>query len=143
MKGKRMRRILYAICLTLLLASNISAADVSGVEVSVLSKSGSSWDGKVLPDYPNGKPEITILRIKIPPGAVLPLHKHLVINAGILISGELTVMTEDGKTLYLKTGEGIVEVVNTWHSGKNEGNKAAEIVVFYVGTMNAPLTVNK
>jgi quercetin dioxygenase-like cupin family protein len=143
MKGNRMRRLLYAICLTLFLASNISAADVSGVDVTVLSKSGSSWDGKVLPDYPNGKPEITILRIKIPPGAVLPLHKHLVINAGILISGELTVMTEDGKTLHLKTGEGIVEVVNTWHSGKNEGNKTAEIVVFYVGTMNAPLTVNK
>lgn len=138
-----MRRLLYAICLTLLLTGNISAADVSGVEVTVLSKSGSSWDGGVLPDYPNGKPEVTILRIKIPPGAVLPLHKHLVINAGILISGELTVVTEDGKTLHLKTGEGIVEVVNTWHYGKNEGNKPAEIVVFYVGTMNAPLTVNK
>ncbi|MFA5181944.1 MAG: cupin domain-containing protein [Syntrophales bacterium] len=143
MKGNRMKRILYAICLTLLLASNISAADVSGVEVTALSKSGSSWDGRVLPDYPNGKPEVTILRIKIPPGAVLPLHKHLVINAGIMISGELTVGTEDGKTLHLKAGETIIEVVNTWHHGKNEGNKPAEIVVFYVGTMNAPLSVNK
>ncbi len=139
-----MRRILfYVMCLTLLLASNISAADVSGVEVTALAKSGSSWDGRVLPDYPNGKPEITVLKIKIPPGAVLPHHKHLVINAGILMSGELTVVTEEGKTLHLKAGEAIIEVVNTWHYGKNEGNNPAEIVVFYISTMNAPLTVNK
>jgi quercetin dioxygenase-like cupin family protein len=138
------RRIFYAISMILLLASSISAAEVSGVEVTVLSKSGASWDGKDLPAYPkDGKPEITILRIKIPPGAVLPLHKHLVINAGILMSGELTVMTKDGKTLHLKAGESIIEVVNTWHSGKNEGNQPAEIVVFYVGIMNAPLTINK
>lgn len=135
--------VFYLICLVLLPASNISAADVSGVDVTVLSKSGSSWDGRVLPGYPNGKPEITVLKIKIPPGAVLPLHKHLVINAGILMSGELTVVTEDGKTLHLKAGEAIIEVVNTWHYGKNEGNNPAEIVVFYIGTMNAPLTVNK
>jgi len=138
-----MKKLLYVMCLMLLLASNVSAAEVSGVEVNALSKSVSSWDGRVLPDYPNGKPEITILRIKIPPGVALPLHKHPVINAGILISGELTVVTEDGKTLHLKAGETIIEVVNTWHYGKNEGNKPAEIVVFYAGTMNTPLSVNK
>jgi quercetin dioxygenase-like cupin family protein len=65
-----------------------------------------------LPDYPNGKPGITILRIKIPPGTVLPLHKHLVINAGIMISGDLPVVTEDGKALHLKTGEVIIKGVS-------------------------------
>jgi len=138
-----MRRLFCIICLTLLLSNNVLAADVNGVEVNVLSKSGLSWDGRVLPDYTNGKPEITILRIKIQPGAILPLHKHPVINAGVLLSGELTVVTEDGRTLHLKAGEAIVEVVNTWHYGKNEGNKPAEIIVFYAGTIDAPMTVNK
>ncbi len=81
-----------------------------------------------MPDYPNGKPEIAILRIKLPPGTVLPLHKVSGQNAGIMISGALTVVTEAGKALHPKTGEGIIEVVNTWHYGKNEGNKGAEIV---------------
>jgi len=71
----------------------------------------------------------------------LPLHKHPVINAGVLLSGDLTVVTEDGRTLHLKAGEAIVEVVTTWHYGKNEGNKPAEIIVFYAGTMDAPMTV--
>ena len=138
-----MRRLFCIICLTLLLSSNVSAADVNGVEVNVLSKSGSSWDGSVLPVYTNGKPEITILRIIIPPGALLPLHKHPVINAGVLLRGELTVVTEDRRTLHLKAGEAIVEVVNTLHSGKNEGDKPAEIIVFYAGTVGAPITVNQ
>jgi quercetin dioxygenase-like cupin family protein len=138
-----MKRLLCIICLTLLLSGNVSAADTNGVAADVLSKTGSSWDGATLPDYTNGKPEITILRIKIPPGAMLPMHKHPVINAGVLLSGELTVVTEDGRILHLKEGEAIVEVVNTWHYGKNEGNKPTEIIVFYAGRVGTPITVNK
>jgi hypothetical protein len=36
-----------------------------------------------------------------------------VINAGALVSGELTIFTTDGKTLHFKPGDPIVEVVNT------------------------------
>ncbi len=138
-----MKRVLVIICLILLLSGNALAAEGNGVTVNVLSKTGASWDGKDLPDYTNAKPEITILRIKIPPGAVLPMHKHSVINAGVLINGELTVTTEDGHVLHLKEGQAIVEVVNTWHSGKNEGNKLAEIIVFYAGKADTLITVNK
>ena len=138
-----MRKLLYVICLTLLLSSNVSAEDVSALDVDVLSKTSSSWDGRALPDYANGKPEITILRIKIPPGAQLPPHRHPVINAGVLLNGELTVVTEDNRRLHLKAGESIVEVVNTWHYGKNEGNTLAEIIVFYAGITGTPITINK
>jgi len=71
------------------------------------------------------------------------MHEHPVINAGVLLSGELTVITEDNKTLTLKAGEAIIEVVNTWHYGKNEGSKPAEIIVFYAGIPNGPVTVKK
>jgi quercetin dioxygenase-like cupin family protein len=138
-----LRRLLYGICLLILLTGPVLAADANGVDVAVLAKSGSSWDGRGLPEYTKGKPEITILRIRIPPGAQLALHKHLVINAGVLLSGELTVVTEDNKTLRLKAGEPIIEVVNTWHYGKNEGDTEADIIVVYAGTTGVPITVNK
>jgi len=137
------KKLFFGICLTLLLLSNVWAENVNDVVVDVLSKTSSSWDGKALPDYPTGKPEITILRIKIPAGVQLPLHRHPVINAGVLLSGELTVVTEDNKILYLKAGDSIVEVVNKWHYGKNEGNKPAEIIVFYAGILDKPITVKK
>lgn len=142
-KNNSMKKMLCVICLTLLLSSNGSAEDLNAVKVDVLSKTNSSWDGGVLPNYADGQPEITILRIKIPPGVQLPLHQHPVINAGVLLNGELTVVTEDNRTLHLKAGDSIVEVVNKWHYGKNEGNNPAEIIVFYAGIKGAPITIKK
>ena len=43
------------------------------------------------------------------------------INAGVLMSGQLTVETTDGNVLHLKAGDPIIEVVNTLHYGINEG----------------------
>lgn len=115
----------------------------SEILFSELLKTTTSWDGKPLPLYPAGKPEITILRITIPPGAALPLHQHPVINAGVLLGGSLTVTTEDGHVLHLKAGDAIAEVVNTWHAGKNEGKTPAEILVVYAGVAGVPVSVKK
>lgn len=138
-----MKRLLCALCLACLLSGVVQAQDSSGVTTSVLAKASSSWDGTPLPAYPKNKPEITILRITIPPGAALPLHRHPVINAGALLSGELTVVTEDDRTLHLKAGDALVEVVNKWHYGKNAGNTPAVILVFYAGAIDTPITVRK
>ncbi len=128
------------VCLSLLLL-NACAGNLKNINVETLAKSSISWDGQTLPDYPKGKPEITILRIKIPAGAKLEMHKHPVINAGLMLSGELTVITEKNETLHLKAGDSIIEVVDKWHYGKNEGSKTAEIIVFYAGIVNQPITV--
>ena len=136
-----MKKIILGICIVLILSINVWAEDANNIVVDTLAKSSSSWNGEVLPDYPKGKPEITILRIKIPAGAELQLHEHPVINAGVLLSGELTVVTKDKKTLHLKAGNSIVEIVNKAHYGKNEGTKTAEIIVFYAGVVEKPITV--
>jgi len=138
-----MKKLFYGICLILLLSSNVFAEGVDTAEVDTLAKTCSSWDGEALPDYPKGNPEITILRITIPKGTRLPLHEHPVINAGVLLTGELTVVTEDNETLHLKAGDSIVEVVNKWHYGKNEGSEPAEIIVFYAGVLDTPITIKK
>jgi quercetin dioxygenase-like cupin family protein len=109
--------------------------------VKELIKTTQSWDGKCLPAYPQGRPEITVLRISIPAGAQLKTHSHPVINAAVLINGQLTVVTTDGKTLHLKAGDPFVEVVNTLHYGINEGTIAADLIVFYAGGTNTPITV--
>lgn len=106
-----------------------------------LVKSTQSWDGALLPAYPEGQPEVTILHITIPAGTRLSMHHHPVINAGVLISGQLKVFTEGGKTLELEAGDPIVEVVNTLHYGVNDGEVDAEIIVFYAGVVDEPFTI--
>jgi hypothetical protein len=50
-------------------------------------------------------------------------------------------ITKDGKTLYLEAGDPIAEVVNAVHYGINQGKISAEIIVFYAGTVDMPVTV--
>jgi len=113
----------------------------ASIVANELARTTQSWDGKLLPAYPQGQPMITIMRISIPAGAQLKAHTHPVINAGFLISGQLAVVTTDGKELHLKAGDPIVEVVNTLHYGVNQGKVPAEIVVFYAGVVGKPITV--
>jgi quercetin dioxygenase-like cupin family protein len=105
-----------------------------------LAQSTRSWDGKLLPPYPEGQPEVTIRRLIIPAGKRLDIHFHTVINAGVLIKGELTVVSTEGKRLHLKAGDPIVELVNTPHYGINEGRVPAEIVVVYAGAVGKQIT---
>jgi quercetin dioxygenase-like cupin family protein len=147
------KRNLFALMLCLMMAissTSTLASDLKTdpraqekVTAKILTKSTHSWDGNPLSAYPQGQPQVTILRIRIPAGATLPLHTHPVINAGVLISGELTVMTKTGKILQLKAGDPIVEVVNTWHYGKNQGSEPADIIVFYAGTKDASITLKE
>jgi quercetin dioxygenase-like cupin family protein len=136
-----MKKINLVIFVTSFLFITACAGNLNNITVETLAKSSKSWDEEALPDYPKGKPEVTILRIKIPAGAKLEIHNHPVINAGVLLAGELTVVTEDDKKLHLKAGDSIIELVNKKHYGKNEGTETAEIIVFYAGVENKPITV--
>ncbi|MCJ8267796.1 MAG: cupin domain-containing protein [Psychrosphaera sp.] len=132
------------VAITLLLSSFwVTVQAQNDVKIEVLAKTSKSWNGQLLPHYPSSQPEITMLKVTIPAGTRLPKHMHLAINAAVLLKGKLTVVSEDGKKLYLKAGDPIVELVNTWHYGLNEDVEPAELIVFYAGTANVPITIKK
>lgn len=136
-----MKKLFILFCFSQICIIGCKSNKISDIEVTTLVKTTESWNGKQLPKYPDGNPEITILKIIIPPKTKLPLHKHPDINAGIVLKGELTVISEANDTLYLKAGEPIVELVNTWHFGRNEGTEPVEIIVFYAGIQGTPITI--
>ncbi|MEA3392797.1 MAG: cupin domain-containing protein [Candidatus Marinimicrobia bacterium] len=136
-----MKKSLSILVLIIILFCALYATDATKISVDVLSKTSKSWNGHALPRYSKGKPEITILRISIPPHTDLAWHEHPEINAGVMISGELTVITDKQDTLHLQAGDPIVEVVNTWHFGKNEGDEPVDIIVFYAGIKGKAVTI--
>ncbi len=115
----------------------------AAVRKETIIKGTTSWNGSDLPGYAGGTPEITILKYTIAPGASLPMHEHPYINAGVLLSGELTVVSENNDVLHLRAGEALIEMVGQWHRGSNEGSRPAEIIVFYAGIKDQPLTVTQ
>lgn len=128
-------------CVSVSSRTSAPLSEAPSVHVEELAKTTRSWDGALLPSYPEGQPEVTILRITIPPGTQLAAHYHPVINAGVLLKGQLTVVAEDGSHFHLTADDAIVELVDTMHYGVNDGNDPAEIIVFYAGIEDGPITV--
>jgi quercetin dioxygenase-like cupin family protein len=113
------------------------------IKIEKLAETSKSWNGDPLPNYLVGTPKITVMKFTIPPKTKMKWHKHLVINSGIILKGELTVVDDDNSILELKEGDVIVELVNKYHYGENKGDIPVEIVVFYSGTVDVPITVLK
>lgn len=119
----------------------VEGRETPAISVQELANTTSSWDGNALPAYPEGQPEVRLLRITIAPGARLPWHKHPVINVGYLLEGQLMVRARDGSTFRMEAGDSIVELVDEWHYGMNPGDTPAVILVFYAGVEGTPVTV--
>ena len=99
------------------------------------------WNGRVLPSYPKGQPNIKILRIQVPSGVTLPWHYHPVINAAVILQGTLELKLKDGNRKTYQQGDALIEVVNTIHEGKALGETDVDLIVFYAGEKDVPTTV--
>jgi len=135
--------LLLSFLVLLPLFSQAEEAATPKIQKEILVQSDSSWDGAKLPAYPDEAPFISVVKFTIPPKARLPWHEHPMINAGVLIKGNLTVVAEDGSEKQLEAGDGLIELVNTWHYGRNDGDEPAEIIVVYAGVKGQPLAILK
>ena len=115
-----------------------SAQQVKSTE---LIRTSQSWDGVELPDYLQGRPELVAVKYEFPAGQKLSWHHHPVMNYGILVQGELTIIGQDGKEKTVHEGEAVVEMVNTIHHGENRGTKPVILYMFYLSQDSLPLAV--
>ena len=125
--------------------NNAKTQDDSSTEVKTteLVRTSQSWDGVELPDYLQGRPEIVGIKYEIPAGQKLGIHYHPVMNFGILVQGDLTIVSEDGLEKVVHEGEAIVEMVNTVHHGENRGTKPVVLYMFYLSQTGLPLSVHQ
>lgn len=111
------------------------------VETTELICTSQSWDGAELPEFPQGRPELVAMKYVFPAGKKLGWHHHDVLNYGVLVQGELTIVAQDGTEKVVHEGEAVVEMVGTVHHGENRGTKPAVLYMFYVSQKGVPLSV--
>ena len=122
--------------------AEVQVADsVKKVVSEELIRTSKSWDGVDLPDYFQGKPELVAVKYVFPAGQKLGWHHHPVMNYGILVQGELTIIGQDGKTKVVHEGEPVVEMVGTIHHGENRGDKDVILYMFYLSKEGEQLAV--
>ena len=114
---------------------------VQEVVSTELIRTSQSWDGVELPDYLQGRPELVAVKYVFPAGQKRGWHHHPVMNYGILVQGELTIIGQDGKEKVVHEGEAVVEMVGTIHHGENRGSKPVILYMFYLSQKDMPLAV--
>lgn len=125
----------------LLMTSNITNAQQTAKgSFETLMQTSTSWDGESYISYPQGKPELSILKITVPAHTTFGWHTHPVPNAAYVLSGHLTVEKQAGdskKTIH--AGETLAETVGTVHRGFTE-DEPVTLIVFYAGANGVPLS---
>ena len=93
---------------------------------------------------PEGAAEVTVLSYEIPPGAVLPDHKHPHPRYAYVLAGRLKVTTGDGiKSFEYGPGDFIVEMLDAWHSGQTVGRETVRLLVIDQGPPGTANTILK
>jgi len=109
----------------------------------ILLKTTTTWDNAKYETLNITNPEVSVLKINIAIGESLPMHKHDLVNIAYVKRGNLTVTTDKGEQITVKEGECLPEIIGKYHYGKNTGNEPVELIVFYIGEKNTPLSINK
>ncbi len=133
--NKIIRTILASLMLAIIISFQPSIAHkVTEVEIQELHRSPiAGVEGK----------EMLVVRLKAPPGWVTANHLHPGALYVFVLSGELTMILEDGETATMKAGEFVAEPMNVAMIGKNpSATKAVDALVFQVADIGKPLMVN-
>jgi quercetin dioxygenase-like cupin family protein len=113
-----------------------------GIKSETLLRTNASWDATPYQAYSKGTPELSVLKITIPPHPELPWHIHPMPNVAYILSGEITVEEPTGKRSHFLTGEAAPDTVNTLHRGVT-GDDPVVLMVFYAGVKGMPLAEQK
>lgn len=130
-------RVLIGFLLMMPLPAGAVEYDAS-VQAKVVLQTEATTNGDPITYLKTDHPKITVMTVAIAPGAKTGWHSHPVPVYAYVMSGQLTVEIEGGKTSEFKEGEAIIEVINTRHNGINHGKIPVKLVVFYLGGKDIP-----
>ena len=107
----------------------------------ILLQTTQSWNGKPYTHYPTGQPQLTTIKLTIPPHTDLPWHTHPFPNVVYVLSGTLTLHDKaSGKTQVVHQGQAVGESVDDVHRGES-GDEPTVLIITYAGTPGVPTSV--
>ncbi|MGZ6006540.1 MAG: cupin domain-containing protein [Rhizomicrobium sp.] len=104
------------------------AADAPTVQVTPVTRTSTTVTGQpiVVPE----RPDVIVSIATFPPGARIPEHQHPHPHYVYVLEGVLTVVNTDAnKTFDVKAGDFVVEMMDTWHYGINNGPVQVKLLV--------------
>jgi quercetin dioxygenase-like cupin family protein len=132
--------------LTLILMAFLSLtarSQYSGLIIKDLLRTDTTSIGQKI-TYPEfADPEVTMLKITIPPGKSTGWHKHNFPVFAQVLKGTLTVELEDHREIKFKEESTFAEMRDTYHNGKNMEDSDLVLIAIYMGGKGQKLSIMK
>ena len=134
----------YLLTLILLAFISLTArSQYSGLNIKELLRTDTTSIGQkiIYPDLAD--PEVTMLKITIPPGKSTGWHKHNIPVFAYVVKGVLTVELEDHQIKKFKEESTFAEVRDTYHNGSNMEDTDLVLIAIYMGGKGQKLSIPK
>ncbi|MEI7423183.1 MAG: cupin domain-containing protein [Prolixibacteraceae bacterium] len=134
----------YFLSLTLLVFISLTArSQYSGLNIKELLRTDTTSIGQKItyPDFAH--PEVTMLKITIPPGKSTGWHKHNIPVFAYVVKGTLTVELEDHRVIKFNEESTFAEMRNTYHNGTNREDVDLVLIAIYMGAKGQMLSIKK
>jgi quercetin dioxygenase-like cupin family protein len=134
----------YFLILALLVIISLTAkSQYSGLNIKELIRTDTTSIGQKItyPDFAN--PEVTMLKITIPPGKSTGWHKHNIPVFAYVVKGVLTVELEDHQVKKFKEESTFAEMRDTYHNGTNKEDTDLVLIAIYMGGKGQKLSIMK
>jgi quercetin dioxygenase-like cupin family protein len=110
-------RVAFVLSVSLLAAPALAASNTN----TIIARETKTIIGQTV--TPPAHPTIIASTSVFPPGAKTPVHKHLYPHYVFVTAGTLTITNvETGRSYQVPAGHFLVEMLNTWHYGHNDGS---------------------
>jgi quercetin dioxygenase-like cupin family protein len=134
----------YFLTLILLAFLSLTArSQYSGLNIKELLRTDTTSIGQKI-TYPEfTDPEVTILKITIPPGKSTGWHKHNIPVFAYVVKGTLTVELEDHRVIQFKEESTFAEMRENYHNGTNMEDSDLVLIAIYMGGKGQKLSIPK
>ena len=91
--------------------------------------------------FPQGDNQIVAVLAEVAPGGQVGRHMHPNPLFVYIVEGALTIEMEGHGAHTFSAGEGLAEVVNTWHNGRNLGDTPVKFLIVFAAQNGTPTII--
>ena len=91
--------------------------------------------------FPQGDNQLVAVMAEVAPGGQVGRHLHPNPLFVYILEGALTIEMEGHGSHTFSAGEGLAEVVNTWHNGRNMGTTPVKFLIVFAAQSGTPTII--
>ena len=111
-----------------------------GLTLTPILQTSTTFSGQPI-RFPQGDNQIVAVLAEVAPGGQVGRHLHPNPLFVYILEGTLTIDMESHGTHAFSAGEGLAEVVNTWHNGRNLGDTPVKFLIVFAAQEGTPTIV--